>query len=316
MIWSAPCWATASAGIAIVSNFGAANPQGAARASRNWPRGRGLAAPSCARRCAGRTLQPRCAGRWTAWTWSARPRTWARQIAQALVAARRSWSPPRVALTLGPALAHFGWDAADWPRLGRATIAGHMLECGLQVTGGYFSVPGLKDVPDLHKPASPSPRSSPMAGSSSRGRRHRRHGRCRPEQLLYEVHDPARYLTPDVTADLSQARVVELGADRVAVQGVTGHARPDELKVNVCYRGGWLAEAEISRRRAGRSAPAAAIVRAPGSRAATARRSHRRGQRAGRRRRHAGRLARRPGADVRLRLAATRRARQNGCCAK
>ena len=49
-----------------------------------------------------------------------------------------------------------------------------------------------------------------------------------------------------MTADLSQARVVELGADRVAVQGVTGHARPDELKVNVCYRGGWLAEAEIS----------------------------------------------------------------------
>ena len=70
--------------------------------------------------------------------------------------------------------------------------------------------------------------------------------RTAKEQLLYEVHDPARYLTPDVTADLSQARVVELGADRVAVQGVTGHARPDELKVNVCYRGGWLAEAEIS----------------------------------------------------------------------
>ena len=58
-------------------------------------------------------------------------------------------------LTLGPALAHFGWDAADWPRLGRATIAGHMLECGLQVTGGYFSVPGLKDVPDLHQAGFP-----------------------------------------------------------------------------------------------------------------------------------------------------------------
>ena len=58
--------------------------------------------------------------------------------------------------------------------------------------------------------------------------------------------DPARYLTPDVVADLSRASVTELGPDRVAVRGVTGHARPDELKVNVCYRGGWLAEAEIS----------------------------------------------------------------------
>jgi len=66
------------------------------------------------------------------------------------------------------------------------------------------------------------------------------------EQLLYEVHDPARYLTPDVVADLSQAQVQDLGGNRVAVRGITGHARPDELKVNVCYHGGWLAEAEIS----------------------------------------------------------------------
>ena len=231
----------------------------------------------------------------------------AAEIAQALVAGAQIVVAGRVAdpsLTLGPALAHFGWDAADWPRLGRATIAGHMLECGLQVTGGYFSVPGLKDVPDLHQAGFPIAEIQSDGGfviGKADGTGGMVDARTAKEQLLYEVHDPARYLTPDVTADLSQARVVELGADRVAVQGVTGHARPDELKVNVCYRGGWLAEAEISYAgvQAEARAPAGGGHRAPapGFGAAAARRSHRRGQRAGRRRRqHAGRLARRPGA--------------------
>jgi hypothetical protein len=66
------------------------------------------------------------------------------------------------------------------------------------------------------------------------------------EQLLYEVHDPAGYLTPDVTADISEAQVREVGRNRVALEGVRGHARPDRLKVNVCHEGGWLAEGEIS----------------------------------------------------------------------
>src|SRR5690606_18962574 len=66
------------------------------------------------------------------------------------------------------------------------------------------------------------------------------------EQLLYEVHDPAAYLTPDVTADISQVRVAGLGANRVRVEGVRGKPRPEKLKVNVFLRGGWLAEAEIS----------------------------------------------------------------------
>ena len=66
------------------------------------------------------------------------------------------------------------------------------------------------------------------------------------EQLLYEVHDPAAYLTPDVTADIREARVAEAGPDRVALSGVRGHERPATLKVTAFYEGGWLAEGEIS----------------------------------------------------------------------
>jgi hypothetical protein len=66
------------------------------------------------------------------------------------------------------------------------------------------------------------------------------------EQLLYEVHDPARYLTPDVIADISQAQLEVLGENRVLLKNVLGHERPASLKANICIDGGWLAEAEIS----------------------------------------------------------------------
>jgi hypothetical protein len=66
------------------------------------------------------------------------------------------------------------------------------------------------------------------------------------EQLLYEVHDPAAYVTPDVVADISAATVRETGPDAVALDGVRGHARTATLKVNVCVENGWLAEGEIS----------------------------------------------------------------------
>jgi hypothetical protein len=124
-----------------------------------------------------------------------------------------------------------------------------MLECGTQVTGGYFCVPGLKDVDGLHETGFPIAEISADGNfvvTKAANTGGRVDARTVKEQLLYEVHDPARYLTPDVVADLSRARVVELGKDRVALRDITGHARPDTLKVNVCHRGGWLGEAEIS----------------------------------------------------------------------
>nr|WP_315846978.1 acyclic terpene utilization AtuA family protein [uncultured Achromobacter sp.] len=248
-------------GINIVSNFGAANPAAAARRIAAIAREQGLPAPRIAvvhgdalnapaqRALLQERLGAALEGQEVV---SATAYLGATEIAQALAAGAQIVVAGRVAdpsLTLGPAMAHFGWDAADWPRLGRATMAGHMLECGLQVTGGYFCVPGLKEVPDVHAAGFPIAEIH-ADGEFVIGKAADTGGavdaRTVKEQLLYEVHDPARYLTPDVVADLSQARVVELGGNRVAVHGITGHARPPELKVNVCYRGGWLAEAEIS----------------------------------------------------------------------
>ena len=152
------------------------------------------------------------------------------------------------ALTLGPLIHAFGWAMDDWHRLGVGTMAGHLLECGAQVTGGYFADPGFKDVPEpenIGYPIASIERSGDFViGKAQGGGLVDR--RTVAEQLLYEVHDPAAYLTPDVTADISNASIVELGRDRVRVDGITGHRRPDTLKVTVCYDGGWLAEGEIS----------------------------------------------------------------------
>ncbi len=152
-------------------------------------------------------------------------------------------------LYVGPILHAFGWAADDWRRLGQATLAGHLLECAGQVTGGYFADPGFKDVPGLARLGFPigefgedgSLVVTKVAGSG---------GVVSPatckEQILYEVHDPARYLTPDVTADFSRVRVEPIGPDRVAVSGATGRPRPDGLKVSLGLMEGFVGEGQIA----------------------------------------------------------------------
>jgi hypothetical protein len=128
-------------------------------------------------------------------------------------------------------------------------MAGHLLECGAQVTGGYYADPGYKDVPGLANLGYPIAEIdadghcvvTKPAGTGGRIDEH-----TVKEQLLYELHDPAAYLTPDVVADIGEAQVMQLGPDRVRLSGVRGHARPATLKVNVCHETGWLAEGEIS----------------------------------------------------------------------
>ncbi|MBX2855111.1 MAG: DUF1446 domain-containing protein [Rhodobacteraceae bacterium] len=153
------------------------------------------------------------------------------------------------ALALGPLMYEFGWEAAAWDRLAAGTICGHLLECGSQVTGGYFADPGFKDVPDLAGVG------YPIAEVSADGSM----VICKPagtgglvsratvaEQILYEMHDPARYLVPDCVADVSEIRLGEAGPDRVRVEGVRGEAAPETLKATLCVENGWLAEAELS----------------------------------------------------------------------
>jgi Acyclic terpene utilisation family protein AtuA len=152
-------------------------------------------------------------------------------------------------LFVGPLIHEFGWTMRDWHRLGQATLIGHLLECAGQVTGGYFADPGYKDVPDLARLGFPvgevgedgSVVITKVAGSG---------GRVTPatckEQILYEIHDPARYLTPDVIADFSRITVEEIGSDRVRVQGASGSPRPETLKVSIGTIEGFVGEGQIS----------------------------------------------------------------------
>lgn len=247
-------------GIRIVSNFGAANPQGAARAIARLARELGTRAPRIAvvhgddLSAAGhRTLLEQALGeRLPDNVVSANAYIGARPIAEALAAGADIVVCGRVAdpsLVVGPAMAHYGWDWNDWDRLARATMAGHLLECGTQVTGGYFADPGYKDVPGLDRLGYPIAEIE-AGGDCTIFKPAGSGGHVTPqtvkEQLLYEIHDPACYLTPDVVADITEAEVAQVAPDRVRLTGVRGHARPDTLKVNVCHASGWFAEGEIS----------------------------------------------------------------------
>ena len=247
--------------IRIVSNFGAANPIGAARRIRRIAAELGTRQPRIAIVVGDDVSGPSHRGALLEALGdaareitiaSANAYQGAEPIADALRAGAEIVVTGRVAdpsLTVGPALAHFGWRSDDWDRLGRATMAGHLLECGSQVTGGYYADPGYKDVPDLAHVGFPIAEIDAdghcvMTKADNTGGVLDEH--TMKEQLLYEVHDPSAYLTPDVTADISNAHLETRGANSVALLGVRGHPRPATLKVNVFHEHGWLAEGEIS----------------------------------------------------------------------
>jgi len=152
-------------------------------------------------------------------------------------------------LFLAPIAVHHGWRPDDWTLAGRGTLVGHLLECAGQVTGGYFADPGAKDVAALARLGFPlaeveadgSAVITKVAGSGGQVTA----ATC-TEQLLYEIHDPAAYVTPDVVADFSGVRVRDLGGDRVRVDAADGRPRPSTLKVSVGQFDGWIGEGQIS----------------------------------------------------------------------
>ncbi len=152
-------------------------------------------------------------------------------------------------LFVAPLADHFAWDLDDWPRLGKGTLVGHLMECGMQITGGYFADPGFKDVPRLADCGYPIAEVEADGNATITKLVNAGGGvseRTVKEQMLYEVHDPARYLTPDVTADFSRVTVDEVANSRVRVAQATGQSRPDQLKVTVGFDGGYLGEAGVS----------------------------------------------------------------------
>ncbi|MES2282396.1 MAG: acyclic terpene utilization AtuA family protein [Pseudomonadota bacterium] len=248
-------------GITIVGNFGAANPDGAAQLIQRLAKELGVPAPRIAvvkgddlSDANGRAIvkQHLGAGFDEARFVCANAYQGAFEIAEAIKAGAQIVVTGRVAdpsLTLGPAIAHFGWAHDNWDAMAGATMAGHLLECGAQVSGGYFADPGSKDVMGLEDVGFPIAEIS-ADGSCVVTKASNTGGlvdeRTVKEQLLYELHDPAAYITPDVVADITGASVTQLGPDRVRLSGVRGHARTATLKANVFFDGGWFGEGEIS----------------------------------------------------------------------
>lgn len=153
------------------------------------------------------------------------------------------------ALFLAPLMHEFSWSPADWVTLGRGTVTGHLMECAGQITGGYFADPGFKDVTGLARLGFPiceveqdgSAEITKLSGTGGLVSL----ATCK-EQLLYEVHDPSRYIQPDVVADFTSVALADAGTDRVRVTGGSGKPKTGFLKVSVGYRDGFIGEGQIS----------------------------------------------------------------------
>jgi hypothetical protein len=150
-------------------------------------------------------------------------------------------------LTLAACVLHFGWKDNELDRLAGATVAGHLIECGTQVTGGIST--DWLDVPDPAHIGFPIVEVSEDGScfiTKSRGTGGRVTAMTVKEQLLYEIGDPENYISPDVTASFLSLDVDDLGNDRVRVRGATGKPQPEMYKVSATYRDGYRAAGTIT----------------------------------------------------------------------
>lgn len=251
-------------GVRIISNMGAANPHAAARRTAQIAQSLGLGGLKIAAVSGDDVLDVVQKGEFrfeesgdevAAYRdriVSANAYLGAAAIVDALAAGADIVLTGRVAdpsLFTAPLIHEFGWRMDDWATLGQATVVGHLLECAGQVTGGYFADPGYKDVPNLARLGFPIGEVA-ADGSVVVTKVPHAGGRvstatCK-EQLIYEIHDPSRYLQPDVVADFTAVEVTEEAPDRVRVAGGSGSPRTDTLKVSVAYVDGFIGEGQIS----------------------------------------------------------------------
>jgi len=144
-------------------------------------------------------------------------------------------------LTLAPCVAHFGWKADDFQRIAGATVAGHLIECGTQVTGGISTDWLDLDTRNIGYPIVEVSADGSCVVTKPVGTGGRVSEQSVKEQLVYELGDPARYLSPDATVSFLTLNVEDQGNDRVRVSGATGGPPPDQYKVSATYRAGYRA---------------------------------------------------------------------------
>lgn len=174
----------------------------------------------------------------------AQPLVQALSLGAQVVIAGRTADP---ALFLAPLVYELGWDWEDWDRLAAGILVGHLLECSAQSTGGNFGGDWW-NIPDMERigyPVAEVYADGQAVLTKPPGTGGRVDLETVKEQLLYEVHDPAAYITPDVVADFTAARLIQEGPDRVRISGLRGRPRPENLKVSIGYSDGWMGEAVI-----------------------------------------------------------------------
>jgi Acyclic terpene utilisation family protein AtuA len=251
-------------GVRIITNMGAANPLAAAAAVRGLAASLGLTGLNVAAITGDDVLDVVRSGGFTILETGEAVASLGRSLvsanaylgAEPIVAALAGGADVIVAgriadpsMFVAAAMHELGWAADAWPLLGCGTVAGHLLECAGQVTGGYFADPSFKDVDDLARLGFPIAEISEDGGvviTKVPGSGGRVTVATCTEQLLYEIHDPAVYTTPDTIADFSGVRLTEIAPDRVRVEGARGRSRTGTLKASLGYNDGFIGEGQIS----------------------------------------------------------------------
>lgn len=147
------------------------------------------------------------------------------------------------ALTMAPLRFEFGWDEQDWDKLAAGIVAGHILECGAQASGGncLYDWRNIPDLANVGYPIAEAKADGTFVVTKHPDTGGRVSVETVTEQLVYEMGDPKDYITPDVVADFSSIQLEEVGKDQVRVTGVKGAPATDKLKVSIGYNAGFKA---------------------------------------------------------------------------